>query len=73
MTEEFAMPDVCDLASDREATDTALALKAARERTEPPMPPNGHCYNCGEPVPTDARFCDCDCRDDWQARHRTPR
>ena len=31
-------------------------------------PPVGRCHNCDASVPPGVRFCDADCRDDWQAR-----
>lgn len=61
------MTDVFDQASEREDRDRALAIEAARGRADGPYP-CGACYNCGETLQGDMRFCDLDCRDDWQAR-----
>lgn len=33
-----------------------------------PMP-TGVCLNCGEPLKPGLRWCDADCRDDWQRYH----
>ena len=33
----------------------------------------GCCYNCDALVPDGHRFCDTDCRDDWQRRHEVRR
>ena len=30
----------------------------------------GYCLNCGESLEGDRRFCDADCRDDWQKLKR---
>lgn len=33
----------------------------------------GTCLNCGEPLPSRARWCDAGCRDDWARMLRTRR
>lgn len=35
-------------------------------RHENRLPPKGECYNCGEPLPAPQRWCDSDCRDDFE-------
>jgi hypothetical protein len=66
------MPDIADIASEREQLETALAIATAR-RAPPATPqPMGYCHNCDEPI-DGAAFCDVDCRDDWQARQRPAR
>jgi len=35
---------------------------------KPELPATGECYNCEEELPPGARFCDSDCRDDWEKR-----
>ncbi|MCK9985670.1 MAG: hypothetical protein AzoDbin1_02142 [Azoarcus sp.] len=67
------MPDIADLASEREQIDTARAIAAARTRAPSEPVPCGRCYNCEEAVVADATFCDADCRDDYQARRRMVR
>lgn len=37
------------------------------------LPFVGCCYNCDALVPDGHRFCDTDCRDDWQRRHEVRR
>lgn len=39
------------------------------KRKEGP-PPVGQCYNCGEMLRGPARWCDADCRQDWERRAR---
>lgn len=58
-------PDYIDHASEIEALFLRAALSARR-----PVGPDaeGECHNCAAPVPAGARFCDQDCRDDWQHR-----
>jgi hypothetical protein len=56
-------------------SDTADLAQAQNERldqvilaTRKPAAPDatGFCLNCGEPLPGGRRWCDADCRDDWQ-------
>lgn len=52
-----------DQASDREEQFREAALQTRK----PEVPKaTGRCLNCDEPTP--GRFCDTDCRDDWQKR-----
>lgn len=57
------MSDLADQAAAREQQDLALAL----QQRKPAGPAaTGHCLSCGEPLCGDLRWCDRDCRDDWQ-------
>lgn len=61
------MSDIIDQANDRAQLDLERAIRAARSAS--PLPaPCGHCLNCGESTGPAQRWCDDDCRDDWQAR-----
>ncbi|WP_341674972.1 hypothetical protein [Niveibacterium sp. SC-1] len=42
-------------------------LGAAREY-RPAVQAMGACHNCGECLAEGKRWCDADCRNDWQAR-----
>ena len=54
-----------DQATEREELDRAIAL----QQRKPGGPvPCGQCYNCGEVVTGDRRWCDQECREDWEAR-----
>lgn len=65
------MSDIVDDANESAERDLALAIRAARCGTGLEMPgPTGLCLNCGEPTPAVQRWCDDECRDDWQARRR---
>lgn len=57
------MSDVIDMANDRAERDLELALKSKR-----PAGPDatGRCLWCNAPVPRGVRWCDADCRDDWE-------
>lgn len=59
------MADDADLAQARNEYELAYLL--ARRLPAGP-PPTGVCHHCGAPVPELLRFCDADCRDDWQRR-----
>lgn len=57
------MPDEADYANGRVALRDKIALKV--RKPEGPLP-TGFCYNCVEPLPDGHRWCDADCRDDWE-------
>ena len=59
------MADIIDRANDRAEQDLARA-RAARRMVGPD--PVGYCLSCGPGVklPHPQRWCDGDCRDDWQ-------
>lgn len=58
------MPDIFDMAQAAEQRERDLLLKM-RNRG-PQAAATGRCLNCGEQVPEPRRWCDADCRDDWQ-------
>jgi hypothetical protein len=60
--------DESDMATERELMDTQLAIQAALAKARP-LPSTGYCYNCEASVPPGYRFCDRDCRDDWEVRN----
>lgn len=59
--------DISDTATAREEQERARAL-LQRKPTGPE--PCGQCHNCGETLSGALRFCDPECRDDWEARNR---
>ena len=56
------MSDEIDIASVQEEAYRAAALN----RRHASLPSVGQCYACSEPVEGRLRFCDTDCRDDWE-------
>lgn len=64
------MADIIDEANER----AELRLRKQLEVRKPAGPePTGYCLNCDQPFdPEDdqRRWCDADCRDDWELRHR---
>jgi len=63
------MSDEVDMAFEAEQLLIKEAL-ANVKATEPKLPPKGCCYNCDEPLGTGERFCDVDCREDYDHRQR---
>lgn len=57
------MADFADLGAAREEMDRALALKM--RALEGPAA-TGYCLACGVALDGGRRWCDADCRDDWQ-------
>ncbi len=60
--------DPIDIAQEREHTDTARAIDAAR-RPKPGPVANGYCLHCDAAVTDGRRWCNAACRDDWQREH----
>lgn len=60
------MPDFYDKAQETEELFREIAL-AERRVTGPAE--CGECLNCGNPL-KQGRWCDIDCRDEWQEDHR---
>jgi hypothetical protein len=58
------VPDLADLA---QAFSEPLERFTLAARCPAAPAATGHCLNCGEPLPAGRRWCDTDCRDDWQA------
>lgn len=64
------MSDDLDLASDREY----LARHFAQSIRKPEGPAaTGFCLYCEDFVVAPLRWCNADCRDDWQLRSKQPR
>jgi hypothetical protein len=57
------VPDTADLAQIQNERLDQMAL-AVRKPVAPKA--TGFCLNCGEPLSDGRRWCDVDCRDDWQ-------
>lgn len=60
------MADAIDQGCAREALDREMALRVRRH--EGPVA-CGVCHNCGESVEPPLRWCDAQCRDDWERSH----
>lgn len=51
---------------DRAQQENDLHLSLQLKHRKPTLPAVGKCHWCGEVTPEDARFCDADCRSDYE-------
>lgn len=58
------MADEADIASLHEELHLAQSIFSSKKPLGPV--PNGRCHWCDEVVGDNERFCDTNCRDDWQ-------
>ena len=58
------MADIAD-----QAQQQAAPLNTIDHKRKEGPPPVGQCYNCGETLRGDLRWCDADCREDWELRN----
>ena len=64
------MSDIIDNANDLVKLNEELALKAIRNNLKPEAEYTGECLWCSEAVPEPKRWCDADCRNDWEKDKR---
>lgn len=64
------MADLGDKAQD--AADLFFDIALKHRKAEPP-PFTGACLFCEEPVAYPLRWCDADCRDDWEKQEHARR
>jgi len=57
------MGDIVDKA---EHASNAFFNEALNNKAEEAPEHTGECFNCGEPLAAPMRWCDTDCRDDWE-------
>jgi len=62
------MSDVIDDGCERAEQFLAHAIGTAIRNVKS-LEPKGRCYNCDAPLGQSAKFCDPDCRDDFQQRN----
>ncbi|WP_119352928.1 hypothetical protein [Azohydromonas sediminis] len=58
------------MTAERIELEMALLLKS---RAAAAPAPSGQCLWCGEPLRHPLRWCDVDCRDDWERAHAAVR
>ena len=66
------MADEIDRASDYEQVQRDAAIRSAG-MFQSRLKPCGKCLNCGNEVASELRFCDGDCRDDFEYRNEPAR
>lgn len=59
--------DDADITGERAEVEMERRLKAAHDFA-PEAKACGMCLNCAEPVPDGRRWCDAECREDWELR-----
>lgn len=62
--------DIIDKANDTAELLLAASLRNRQHSATKPQSGVGVCLNCGAEVEGDRRWCDSDCRDDWEADQR---
>jgi len=60
------MSDQLDQANQSAEHDLRISL-CRSHRAEPHIIANGYCHNCAHPIPDGHRWCDADCRNEWEA------
>ncbi len=60
------MPDDADLSDERIALDVRMGLAAAAAALAAGPRPRGACLWCGARLALPQRWCDAECRDEWQ-------
>lgn len=58
---------ITDLSDVATATEEKFRESALSARKPEGPKPCGFCLNCDAPLPPDIRWCDADCRDEWEA------
>lgn len=61
------MADLIDEANETAELFLSNSLRKSQQSARIAPHAIGTCLSCGEFVATDLRWCDADCRDDWQA------
>jgi hypothetical protein len=60
--------DSIDIASEREEMDRQNALRTCRKPAGPEA--TGECLYCSERLPAPMRWCDAECRNEWDYRKK---
>lgn len=61
--------DIFDQASETEEYYREISIAAHRAKAVP-LPAVGYCHYCEEQLKIGHRFCDTDCRDDYDREHK---
>ena len=63
------MADDTDLTNARLEREMAAMIERVRVKPREAGPYTGYCYWCGCRVKSPRRWCDAECRDDWERDH----
>lgn len=64
------MSDEVDRAEHNQSVILDAAVKRRRDVSAVPVMGIGRCHACGDRVDEGRRWCDADCRDDWEKGER---
>lgn len=64
------MSDEVDRAEQNQSVILDAAVKRRRDVSAVPVMGIGRCHSCGDRVGEGRRWCDADCRDDWEKGER---
>jgi RNA polymerase-binding transcription factor DksA len=64
------MADLVDLAQQQQERMAFVLEKYGKNIFRVAPEATGFCLSCGEPLPDGRRWCNADCRDDWERRDR---
>lgn len=64
------MADEIDRAEHLQSIILDAAVKQRRDVSGVPVMGTGRCHSCGDRVEDGRRWCDADCRDDWEKGER---
>jgi RNA polymerase-binding transcription factor DksA len=65
------MADEADVANDRLEKILQARIEEAQWQLNNVTSGTGECWNCGEEVDANRRWCNAECREDWQVRNRS--
>lgn len=60
------MADQFDLASEYEELERLSCLNRLKSGSQPTAKATGQCLYCEEPLPEGRRWCNAECRDEWE-------
>lgn len=64
------MADQFDLASEYEELERLSCLNKLKSDNQPKAEATGCCLYCEEPLPEGRRWCNAECRDEWEKEQR---
>lgn len=64
------MADVTDIASNYEELERMSAIYHNRKGSDNSVKPTGYCLYCHETLEDGRRWCNAECRDDWEREQR---